>query len=223
MKITDLIKKVRDYGLYTVFKRYYSFYRAEVLDNEDPEGLGRLKIKCRAIFRDEEPDLWVIPKGVMASNGAGFYMLPQKGDFVYLMFEEGDVRFPVWEYGWWLQGKGVKDIDVNKYSIVTPNGNRIDIDDTGDSITFKTKGNVEFELKNSGSITMKDGLSGEVEISDGLVAIRGAGGNLFTELTKQLTAEETLTVLTIMGPSSTPVNSTLFTQIKATINTFLKE
>lgn len=222
MRVNDLISKVREYGLYYVFKRYYSFYRAEVVDNEDPEGLGRLKVKCKSIYRDSEPDKWIIPKGIMASDGAGFYMLPQKGDFVYLMFEEGDIRFPVWEYGWWLKGKGVKDIDVKKYSLVSPNGNRLDINDNGDSILIKTKGNVEIELKNTGSIIMKDGNGGVVDIGQGLVAVRGAGGSLFTELTKQLVGIETLTVPTLVGPSLVPINTPVFTAIKSTIATFLK-
>jgi len=137
--VRQLIREVKEFGLFSVFKRYYSFYRAEVVDNADPEGMGRLKVKCRTVFRDATPDKWIFPKGAIAGKKSGFYHLPQVGDMIYLMFEEGDSRFPVWEYGWWLQGQGPEEIAPNKFSWVSPNGNRIDLDDENNTVKITTK------------------------------------------------------------------------------------
>lgn len=66
-------------------------YRAEVLDINDPEMRGRVKVKCEAVMPDA-PELGWAESCFMP----GMFFLPRKGDFVWIEFEEGDVTLPVW-------------------------------------------------------------------------------------------------------------------------------
>jgi hypothetical protein len=111
------------------FGLYYGSYKGEVVSNEDPENVGRLRIKCAAMYGDEEFADWVFPKGVVAGNKAGVLWLPQPGDPIYLSCENGNVRFPVWEYGWWLRDRTIDGHSPKVQAFVTPYGHRIELND----------------------------------------------------------------------------------------------
>ncbi len=204
MQAIELIKTVREFGLYAIFKRYYSFYRASVVDNDDPENMGRLKVRCKTVYRDATPDKWVIPRGAIAGNKSGFFHIPQIGDAIYLSFEEGDARFPVWEYGWWYQGKAPNDTNPKKSTWITADGTRIDLDSENSSINIKTNTGIEFDL------------------SGGKFALKTNAGSLFTELNNTLTQIQALTVGTVFGPSTPPLNIAAFLAIQNKLKLYMK-
>ena len=75
--------------------------------------------------------LWAYSKGQHGSTGSGFKMMaPKNGDIVYITFEYGDPSKPLWEYHGWAQNQ-IPDIldDPDTMGIVTPNGNRIWLND----------------------------------------------------------------------------------------------
>lgn len=72
-------------------RKYYGIYRGVVYDNNDPIGSGRLKLKVPQIFADV-PTSWAW--GV--HQPSVFHNLPSVGDGVFVMFEGGDVSFPIW-------------------------------------------------------------------------------------------------------------------------------
>lgn len=61
---------------------YYGIYGGFVSDNEDPEFLGRLKVKVPQIYGEEVPDYWAWPKGIYAGNQVGFFAIPNIDDGV---------------------------------------------------------------------------------------------------------------------------------------------
>lgn len=91
---------VRD-GLSQTTHRFYSMYRAEVVDNRDPEGLGRIKIQCHTVGHMAAPNVWVKPAFAGAGNKRGMFFPPEAQDTVYVNFYEGDPSVPELYFGGW--------------------------------------------------------------------------------------------------------------------------
>jgi phage protein D/phage baseplate assembly protein gpV len=64
-----------------------------VLDNQDPEGLGRVKINLPGAS-DGEIGHWARVAAPMAGDGRGMFFLPEKRDEVLVAFEQGDITRP---------------------------------------------------------------------------------------------------------------------------------
>ena len=65
-----------------------------VTNNQDPEGLGRVKIKFPWLSDDNETD-WVRIATLMTGGERGSFFLPEVGDEVLVAFEHGDINHPV--------------------------------------------------------------------------------------------------------------------------------
>lgn len=66
-----------------------SFYRATVVDNEDPDNRRRVRLKVPHLLGDATTG-WVDP---MASSG-----IPAVGVMVWATFEGGDLSYPLYLY-----------------------------------------------------------------------------------------------------------------------------
>ncbi len=64
-----------------------------VTNNEDPEGMGRIKVKFPWLS-DEDESNWARVSSPMAGKERGIYFLPEVDDEVLVIFEHGDMRFP---------------------------------------------------------------------------------------------------------------------------------
>lgn len=64
-----------------------------VTNIQDPEGLGRVKIKF-PLFSDNNETDWVRIATLMAGAERGTFFLPDVGDEVLVAFEHGDLNFP---------------------------------------------------------------------------------------------------------------------------------
>jgi hypothetical protein len=84
-------------------KLHYGKYRGLVLDNNDPDRIGRLRASVPSLS-DFETD-WAMPSAPYSGNGAGLFMVPPIGAGVWIEFEAGDVRFPIWTGCWWKEGQ----------------------------------------------------------------------------------------------------------------------
>jgi uncharacterized protein involved in type VI secretion and phage assembly len=60
-----------------------------VIDNVDPEELGRIKVKFPTL-QDEPVSFWIRQASPMAGTGRGFYSLPEKEDEVNVSFMQGN-------------------------------------------------------------------------------------------------------------------------------------
>jgi phage protein D len=65
-----------------------------VTQNQDPDGLGRVRVKYPALGDDTE-GWWARIASPSAGEGRGLMMMPVAGDEVLLAFEHGDVRRPI--------------------------------------------------------------------------------------------------------------------------------
>lgn len=204
---TKLKEELKSEGLESL-GLFYSFYRGTVSDNEDPLFLGRLKIECPQVYGlGVSPDKWAPGKGLFAGKQSGMYWIPSPGDPVYISFEGGNPRYPVWEYGWWLEGNTPDDVKVKGnqvYALQTPGGARIYLDDSSDKVTIKNK---------AGFV---------VELSDKGISVKGEGTKSLKEVLSEMNQEVAkLTVSTPLGPSGIPINSTKFTGLVSEISKFL--
>ena len=66
---------------------------AVVTNNEDPDGLGRVKVSFPWLSTEDESQ-WARVAAPMAGKDRGAYFLPEVDDEVLVAFEQGDVRFP---------------------------------------------------------------------------------------------------------------------------------
>lgn len=86
MEYTDLTTKGQRDGLYGV-------YVGVVSDNEDDEGMGRVKVEFPWRDADDESN-WARIATTMAGEEMGTYFLPEVGDEVLVAFEGGDIHYP---------------------------------------------------------------------------------------------------------------------------------
>jgi hypothetical protein len=84
--------------------RFYGKYRGIVLDNQDPESMGRIRATVPAVL-GEVVSTWALPCAPYAGPGAGFYAIPPPGAGVWIEFEGGDTSYPIWAGAWWAAGE----------------------------------------------------------------------------------------------------------------------
>ena len=101
--VATLIQKVEH--------RFYGKYRGKVVDNDDPEQLGRLKLKVPSVLGTEVVTGWAMP--CVPSGGGenhGFLFIPEVEAGVWVEFEEGDLELPIWVGTFWSKPGGESEL-----------------------------------------------------------------------------------------------------------------
>ena len=143
-------------------------YQGSVIDNQDPQKMGRVKVYVKGVHLDETTLPWAEVMGSTAfglSHGTGVSSVLQKGTEVWVVFKDAECMFPV------VVGvcTGVDDdgkTDIhdslnseygNMQTITTPSGHMVQFADTagderiiithksGSSITIDHEGNFIFK------------------------------------------------------------------------------
>ncbi len=155
----NFFQKLTRHGL-EYFGLFYGSYRGTVVDNRDPEMLGRLKVCCPALYGDDVPHYWAWPKVPFAGNQIGFFAIPEIGDALYIECEGGNPKYPIWTGGWWSKPNSASEVpEVARLSPPTnrvwqtSSGHRIELDDTPGSekikITDKSGNYIKIDSVNS--------------------------------------------------------------------------
>jgi protein required for attachment to host cells len=112
--------------------RYHGKYRGLVVDNADPEHLGRLRVKIPSVLGDQVVTGWALPCVPFGGQpNEGLFAIPDKDAGVWVEFEEGDLEFPVWVGTFWSKPGGtsevpvIRDRDGNKGDVADPPTRRI--------------------------------------------------------------------------------------------------
>jgi len=176
-----------------------------VTNNNDPESMGRVKVKFPMLAGDVESH-WIRIVAPGAGNKRGFFCLPEVDDEVLVIFMNGDPNLPLILGGIW-NGKDIPPLDssdavengkVHQRVFKTREGHTITfIDGKKSGVEIQTKGGHKLTLEDeqkratlvtaSGQKLILDDSGSKVTIeSTGDLNVK-AGGNLKLEATGNLT------------------------------------
>jgi hypothetical protein len=152
--ISDLARRVRD--------KYYGKYRGLVASNKDPAQLGRLQLRIPSVLGTELTD-WALPCLPFGGTaGLGWFVIPEQDAQVWVEFEEGELRRPIWVGTFW-QRNGDAPADAQK----TPPTTRLlqtaaghilqfDDEDSKEHIRLHHAGGAELLIDENGTIMITD-------------------------------------------------------------------
>ncbi len=161
---------------------------ADVVDNNDPQKQGRIKVQFKWQCNSNDPTEWLRVVSPNAGNGdtggnRGFFVVPERGDQVVVAFEEGNIARPV-VLGSVYSGKtansggfsnsGTKAFNSRKGSTLTFN-------DAGHALMLQTSPNASMQMDNSGTVnvnasesfTVTCGQSSFTLKQDGTISLKG--------------------------------------------------
>lgn len=149
-----------------------------VTNNQDPEKLGRVRVRFPWLSESEE-SAWARVASPMAGGERGLWTLPEVDDEVLVAFERGDPRFPYVLGGLWNSkapppetNEGKNDVRVLR----SRSGHEIRLDDRDGEERIEI---VDGSGKNSITISTKDNT---VTVqADADVVVRSSGGKLVLE------------------------------------------
>lgn len=201
----EFVENVRLYGL-EFYDRYYGVYKAEVVDNDDPEDRGRVRVRVPMLQVDGDAAIpnWALPAGgapINRADGRGTYNVPAEGDQVWVRFQGGDVDVPVYEpggfhaedeipddfklpddRGWKTRGGHYlrfRDADDDRsIRVQHASGTRIDLADGGAAEVRTHKGD-RIELDPAGAVAIEHRGGPRVEIDGSTVVAMTADGAKF--------------------------------------------
>ena len=83
--------------------RFFGKYRGTVINNIDPNQMGRLQVRVPAVYGSNTLN-WAMPCVPYAGPNEGFYMIPPVGANVWVEFEGGAIDVAIWSGCFWNQG-----------------------------------------------------------------------------------------------------------------------
>ena len=120
--------------------RFHGKYLGTVVDNDDPKGLGRVRVKVPEVFGDETSG-WCLPCSPYAGSGVGLAAVPPLGSLLYVEWPAGDTsRVPIWSGGAWPDGEGVQDAGPETIVLTTPAGHKVVLRDEGGKEAIEIEG-----------------------------------------------------------------------------------
>jgi len=142
----------------------------KVLDNNDPEKLGRCKILVYSVFNEsanasELP--WAIPEFGFIGSLKGSFIVPQVGAFVRVTFENDEINLP--KYSTKVLNRNQlptnKDVDYpdNMIFFETDDGDRFEINRKKKTVLFEHSSGTKFEIDAIGKLTITH--KGEWEVN----------------------------------------------------------
>jgi len=178
---------------------FYGKYRAKVIDNSDPNNLGRIKVHCPQVHGIQDyPDTWALP--IASAAGAfSLWHIPDVGDWVYVEFDHGRAEYPLWSGGWWGTGESPDEASNSKILLITKEGARIVLDRSDNSITLRVEetsikvATAGIQVEGNLSINGDLSLTGELSVEGNADFATGASG-VFTASGKVITVRSGLII-----------------------------
>jgi uncharacterized protein involved in type VI secretion and phage assembly len=157
-------------------------YSASVLDNHDPKGLARVRVRVSGLIDTPGTlDLWARVATLMAGPDRGTWFMPEIGDEVLVAFERGDVKVPYMIGALW-SAKARPPVQAGDPAagdtLIRWRGGvtlRIGNDTAGISLTLETPGGQRLIMRDApGSVHVEDGNGNFVTLSPSGVAVNAS-------------------------------------------------
>jgi len=229
----EFLDKLKTVGL-EWFKRYYSQYPAVVIDNKDPEQRGRVRLKCPAVWGINyiHPS-WIEPCDFeLAGKDSGEFNPPYIGQWVYIHFEFGDPRNPIYSGGFFAKDELASEFKTNYPNIrgwAWKSGQRLLVDETENApkVTVKNadgsyidmdgkSGSENITIKHKSGATIVIDKSGNILLSDkdgkDSIAVKSGEIDIISDGKVNVSGKADLTIngdgaATFLGKSGTTVGS----------------
>ncbi len=127
--------------------RLYGVYTAIVTDVQDPDGMGRVRVRLPwTTDQDGDPyEVWARVATLMAGADRGTWFIPEEDDEVLVAFEAGEPRRPIVVGALW------NGVDAPPETMQSGNPIRSITSRSGITVTFDdTDGGVEFTIETPG-------------------------------------------------------------------------
>jgi phage baseplate assembly protein gpV len=154
--------------------RYYGKYRGIVSDNNDPNNLGRVKASVPRLLGDSVTTGWALP--AFAYGGAkeqGFFAVADIGAGVWIEFEGGDLRFPIWSGTWYTTDAIPESAKPGKKVLKTKSGHKIVLDDDANSLTIADS-NGNTVTMDQDTVTVTAGKASKVVVNAPKIELAGS-------------------------------------------------
>lgn len=172
--MTDMIETLK-YGLEHC-GLFYGIYKAQVVNNSDPNNSGRLILFCPTVHGPDTAQIWARPKAAYAGKQFGLWAIPDVGEWVYVSFDHGRAEFPIWEGGWWADsGDATPDMVTKNVVLSTAEGLKIVLNRVNGSILIQQSNGNSIEIT-ADSINVES--STTVNIKAPAVTIGNGGASL---------------------------------------------
>lgn len=160
----SFVADLRMYGL-ELFGLYYGPYRARVVDNSDPDSLGRVQVDCRRARLTGLNGVWILPMMNGAGDSSGVFWPPEEGETVWLFFDNGNFHEPMCYMGGWYASDEIPSYmrpeageAPTKRGMMTLGGHRLIFEDKEgeESITIEHKDGQIFQITSDGKVKVGD-------------------------------------------------------------------
>lgn len=200
--LTKLVERVEH--------RYYGKYQGQVVDNADPEGRARLRVRVPAVLGPDVVTGWAMPcVPYGGAPGQGFFFIPEVEAGVWVEFEGGDLSHPVWVGCFWAKPGGEPEAPVpndpegeaadaqqppTRKILKTLKGHTIQLEDAdGDEMVLVVEAtNKHLLVMNKDGVRLRDGANGHEILlnAEGVTVTDGLNGNKVLMESAGMTVED---------------------------------
>ena len=179
--------------------RLYGVTVGVVTNNQDPAGLGRVKVKFPWLS-DQDESHWARVLTPMAGNDRGLYFLPEVDDEVLVAFEHGLVEFPYILGALW-NGKDKApesnaDGKNDRRTIKSRSGHLIRLDDSNGKEKIEiiaSGGNNSIVISTAdNTITIKADAGITIQSSNGKLKLSGNGVEIVSQAAVKIEASQNM-------------------------------
>jgi uncharacterized protein involved in type VI secretion and phage assembly len=159
-----------------------------VVDNNDPEKLGRVKVRFPTL-PGQDTSTWAPMSALGAGKDRGWYFLPEIEDEVLVMFEHGDIHRPIVLGALWNGQDAPPEQNGGKNErrvLVSREGSRIVMDDAAGTITIEDGNRLGRIVITDGKITL-EAKSGDAVLSAGSGAVNALASTVSIQASQSLT------------------------------------
>lgn len=181
-----------------VQNKYYGKYRGFVVDNNDPEQLGRVSLRVPSVLGDTVTG-WALPCLPFGGKAdQGLFTIPEVDAQVWVEFEEGELSHPIWTGTFWQQNgdiptEAAKSPPTTRL-LKTPAGHVLQFDDESGAEQYRLHhpAGAEMTIDAQGSIVLTDAQGAKVtmDASANQIEVQDASGNTLTMSSSGTTVQD---------------------------------